>query len=719
MKKLARLFNLTVSVALLLPALAHAQGFSGLYAQPLIGSISAAPLILLSMQRDARLYVEAYDDASDINGDGVMDTKYNPTLYEFDRASNTYSTKILDYFGYFDSYKCYEYKTYSYNGGSLSAFVPIGDTAAGTKKCTNYTKDGTNLTKPWSGDFLNYLTTTRMDALRKVLYGGKRYIDQSYQNSAKTAHTVLERAFIPQDLHAFGKEYNSVAIDGYNIADYTPLSLPTSGNRHLFASVTIGKSTENKPPLLRILTNRSARAWDWIAAEVAGVANTPLLGSAVTPKDLHVRVVVCNTTAGVDQTPNQGADASGYCKAYGQGYKPTGILHDFGEQNSVYFGLMTGSSARNFSGGVLRKAISSFANEVDAASGRFTGRYDSDTASVKGIVYTIDRMELAPFGGAGGGAYSSVAGESSSSNTVGNPIAEIMYEGLRYLAGASRTTAYWNGSALDGNGLTSETPKLPAVLSWSNPYGAGSFGLCAKPTQMVISDVNPTFDSDQLPGSPWAAGAGFTGTLGSMNVSTLANSIWTAEGLGTKNIIIGEKFGGTEAGMPTAKSSVSGFSSIRGLAPEDTMWQGSYFAGAVAKFGKENDLRSLGNAAFSGSTITNRTVNTSVVALSAALPRIEVPITVAGTKRVVSVMPYAQTYSGGWVFAEFIKLFVDNIKNVPGAEQDATINGGFPYYKLQVVFSDNSLYRDRGHDNDMDSRATYEVYWDNAAVRLW
>lgn len=705
---------------------AFGQSFSGLYSQPLIGNVSSAPLILLTMQRDARLFVEAYDDASDINGDGIMDLKYKPALYQFDAATNAYTTTIIDYYGYFDSYKCYEYKTYSYRDTdsgtdkTVKAFVPIGDTDSGTKKCTSYSKDSSGLTKPWSGDFLNYMTTTRMDALRKVLYGGKRFVDFKYYGTNKTSATVLERANIPQDLHAYGKDYNSVAVDGYDIADYTPLSQPASGKRHLFANVTLGSSPtaasladqSYNPPLLRILKDRSERAWDWIAAETTAVAGTKINGVSVTPTDLNVRVVVCDTKGGDDQKPTRGADANGYCKTYGSGSKPTGILHDFGEKNSIYFGLLTGSYLKNFSGGVLRKAISSFTDEVNATTGEFTSKYYKDNASVKGIAYTIDRLQVLGFTGPGGSAYTS-GGESSSSYTVGNPIAEMMYEGLRYLAGKTPTTEYWNGSALDTNKLSSENPKLPAILTWTNPYGGSGFNVCAKPTQMVLSDVNPTFDSNTLPSSKWKGT--FTGSLGTLDAAALADEIWTAEGYGTKNVIIGEKYGDTtNVGMPTTKTGIKGFSEIRGLVPEDPTWQGSYYAGAIAKFGKETDLKTLGNTAFASSTINSRVINTSAVALSSSSPRIQIPY---GTK-MINVVPFAQTYSGGWKLGEFVRFYVDNIKNVPGAPFDSSVNGGAPYYKMQVVFSDNSLYQSNAQDNDMDARATYEVFLDPLASKI-
>lgn len=150
---------------------------------PLFISSSVAPLTMLILERDHKLYFEAYNDASDINGDDVIDLRFNPAI---------------DYYGYYDSYKCYGYS------GLQQFFYPISVTS--TKKCVG----------AWSGNFLNYVTTARLDAIRKVLYGGYRSNDALNQ-------TILERTYIPQDGHSWGKEYTSFAVDGYNISDYTPL----------------------------------------------------------------------------------------------------------------------------------------------------------------------------------------------------------------------------------------------------------------------------------------------------------------------------------------------------------------------------------------------------------------------------------------------------------------------------------------------------------------
>ncbi|WP_321413287.1 PilC/PilY family type IV pilus protein [uncultured Desulfobacter sp.] len=213
------------------PFPAKAATSSDYQAVPPFVTAGVPPLVMLVMGRNHKLYYEAYNDASDLNGDGTLDVGYNPAI---------------DYYGYFDSYKYYAYVSGS------NRFEPRGKTS--DKKAA----DGDY----WSGDFLNYLTMSRMDCLRKVLYGGFRYTDTSTE-------TVLERSFIPQDAHSWGKEYYSIDHDGYDIQDYTPLDQPKGDSRHLFVSTSLS-NTGN--PLLRVLENSVLRIWEWVAIErpVAG-----------------------------------------------------------------------------------------------------------------------------------------------------------------------------------------------------------------------------------------------------------------------------------------------------------------------------------------------------------------------------------------------------------------------------------------------------------------
>ncbi|MEJ5207492.1 PilC/PilY family type IV pilus protein [Denitratimonas sp. CY0512] len=818
---------------------------------------NAPPLNMLVMGRDHKLYYEAYNDASDLNGDGVLDVGYKGHLSADDGG--------IDYFGYFDSYRCYTYGSQKFTPGA----------AAPNKTCSN----------AWSGDFLNYLTTSRMDALRKVLYGGHRVVDTA------TA-TTLERAYIPQDAHSWGKEYTSIAVDGYDIRDYAPLSLPKENTRHLFANTTL-RNDESKGPLLRVLNDSKFRIWEWVAKEnpVAGsscgsgsncettggtqshpghpnnrgefnsiesefaipanqyggvfaldslnctsgcnlgggaqdnfltIATTrfqmrnrdaangdyqfcvdgddavdvqilssngaTVLGSAGwygghgfanncdSPRATANIRLDRNTTyqikfrheemtggegyrlrwrkvsganqfswtefsrksSGNDNKNNgSGGDNTDFqvrfynlrpsqnssritdyrvrvdvcvagaldpnCKQYPNGnYKPTGILHDYGEDDRMMFGLLTGSYAKNTQGGVVRKNISSFADEVNANDGTF--------ASVVGMVKTIDRLKTIEYN-----AYQYTCGwianraiNDGECSMWGNPVGEMMWESLRYFAGAGSPRTEFNiaSNAKDASVLSLPRPE------WVEPYtsvedGGSGFLRCATPVMTVISDINPSYDGS-VPGSKFVSisGAGDPEPVNSLNVSNEVDAIWVAEGGGTRQVFIGES-GGVADSNPTVKA-VSNLSTVRGLAPEEPSKQGTYYSAGVARFGATNRIGGDKNAM------------TYAVALASPLPTLTFPI----GDSVITVVPFAKSPYGRYggdvnpdgsfqPTNQIVDIFVEKIANTDpaGADQDDEVNEGRPYAEFRINYEDV----EQGADHDMDAivRYTFQVTADD------
>jgi type IV pilus assembly protein PilY1 len=140
----------------------------------------------------------------------------------------------------------------------------------------------------------------------------------------------------------------------------------------------------------------------------------------------------------------------------------------------------------------------------------------------------------------------------------GNPIAEMMYEGLRYYAGkATPTTDFHSATMTEDDALG-----LPNA-SWDDPYATHDY--CARPFMLVLSDINPTYDSDQLPGSYFGS-APSPNDLSSLDVDTIADTIFSAEGLAGSYYIGQEQsdYDGSCAPKPA-----SGFGDLRGLCPEE------------------------------------------------------------------------------------------------------------------------------------------------------
>lgn len=581
---------------------------------PLIVDGNKTALLQLVMQRDTNLFFEAYPSYVDLNDDGVLDTTYKP--------------EEIDYFGYFDSNLCY--------APAADHLEPVSRTT--DKKCGN----------SWSGDFLNYATMTRMDVLLTALYGGKRVIDTPTE-------TRLRRVFVPLDNHTWGVEYTSEAVNGFRISDYTPLPEPNSGLRHLFA-------TNNKDltdvPFLRVRRNVDQRIWDWVDKE-------SVQGDGLADIDLVIDVAVCKPGFLED-----------FCQLYPSGnYKPTGLLHEYGENNSMFFSLLTGSFNNNLQGGVLRQTVGSFGEkEVDPVNGVFT-RAD-------GIVTTLDSLQIpnrffrntrqpdCP----GNRDRDFVNGECSS---WGNPVAEMMFEGMRYYAGEEQPSPdFITADGVDATlGLT--------AADWDDPYSEDqSYGQCSGAYQLVISDPAPSYDGDQLPGSDFLDYSG--SSLGDMHVGDIADFISNNEDQVPGLAFIGES-GANSDNAPTAKLADS-FRSIRGLAPDAPYAQGSYYASSVAYYGNTTDIRP--------DVEGEQTVGNYTLALGAQIPAIEVETT-GGT---INFVPFGRTVAicGDGQFN------ANNVITGVNIESLTDTTGSY-----RISFADN----ERGGDNDMDAiiRYSYEV----------
>jgi type IV pilus assembly protein PilY1 len=555
----------------------------------------------------------------------------------------------------------------------------------------------------WSGDYLNYLTTSRIDALRKVMFGGDRSTDTA-------TDTILERSYIPQDAHSWGKDYKSVANDGYDIADYTSLSLPTA-DYHFFANTTLrgtgaaDSTLYSRAPLLRIAENVEGgrRIWNWVSKErpvahSSGTFMDPGPSTAPLPTtitDKTVRVRVCKASG----LPTLKLESN--CIRYPDGnYKPTGIIQEYGEGASprMFFGLMTGSYAKNTSGGVLRRGMGNIpgrplSDEIDPNNGLFL-------TTTAGIIATFNRMHGTGFRADPGFEYNNAyTGQSCGWITTralnegecqmwGNPIAEIMFESLRYFAGTGTPlfgTTFGQGEEgqLPGGGLP--TP------AWDNPYG-GTRPTCSKPFQTVISDINPTYDTDQLPGT--AFGSFTNNDLPGLDVASLGQTIWNNEFGGTRTVFIGES-GGTVNSAPTPKD-VTSFGNIRGLAPEDPTKKGGYYSASVAYYGHEHDLSALTG---------DQKLTTFAVALASPLPKIEIPV----NGRTITLVPFAKSVAGSGISAaeanfqptnQIVDFYVDSITPTSG--------------KFRVNFEDV----EQGADHDMDAIVIYEYSVSGSVVTV-
>jgi len=571
------------TVALLWGLIAGRSAIAAPAQEPLFLTTGVSPMVMFAMSVDHQLFQKAFADYSDLNRDGVID--------------NTYMDSF-DYYGYFDSKRCYEYDG---GNGYFEPREPAG--GANSHHCNNAAADGN-----WSGNFLNWATMTRIDVLRKALYGGKRAIDTPGQ-------TVLQRELLPNDVHAFVKVFTPAAGD--SMQNYTPYAAATismcnstpgpGGNTQ-----TQNVDTDTWHPKLRIANGDWGR---WTADEVY---QCEWRGNGISPGNAqNLYAVNTNNAPSVRVKVCEQDKLESNCRSYnGSDYKPIGLLQEYGENRTLRFGLVSGSYDKRDKGGVLRKAVSYFAgnddsddDEVNLATGVFN-------AGVHGIVDALDRVRInawdytahkyqdcSTYGIPIANYLSEVPynGANVKCSNWGNPVSELYLEAVRYLIGEGGATPAFNTNA-DPLGLQS--------AAWNDPMPPAEW--CTPMNVVLLSSGDNSFDTDHLNAVP--------GVLG--DIDTATNEIGAAEGLGVGDMVFIGEVGAAPIANPdsnicTAKAFTS-LSQMRGLCPATPTKQGGYAVAGLAYKAHTTDLRAdRGNNPGTGA---GQTISTYAIAMAKNLP---------------------------------------------------------------------------------------------------
>ncbi len=640
---------------------------------------SAPPNVMLVLSDDHELYKKSYSDFTDITGDGVVDGSYLDTF--------TYS-------GYFDSNFCY-----TYDNTTDFRFEPAANISA-LIAGDGHACNAMGVAGDWSGNFLNWAAMTRMDIVRHVLYGGRRIIDTATVGVTPGV-TVLERVFLPEDVHSFSKVFTGTT------ARYTPWALASIS----LCSTTFGAT--GNAPVLRIGNG----AWPlWASSEVVQCHYRSEAGSSggVEKPQTTNRPVIFSYNARV-QVCLSGMDSSASrCKAYTDGgtglitYKPVGLLQRYGDNSTISFGLIGGSYSKKIAGGVLRKNIvpltgnsTGTLNEVDLDDGTFLNQ----TATSAGIINTINRMQIlnwnytannysdcSTFSIPKATYLASVAGNNRYCGNWGNPLSEIYLEALRYFTGDEAVGAVADTgvptSAFNTNDATYYA-SLPQ-LTWTDPLGTANS--CASCSIIVLSTGLNSFDKDTLGSVTDLWNVAGTSRMSTAALNTVVDTIGTLESIAGGSYLIGDN-GTVNDGNCTAKT-ITNFSSARGICPEIGGLEGGYDIAGLSYHAFTEDLRND----FAGL----QTVTTYSVALAQNLPSYELNV----NNKTVTFVPICESGTGGlkldevgWTDCSFVdaKVEIPTIADQPDGMWDS---GGRMY-----VSWEDSMW---GNDFDMDGISRIE-----------
>lgn len=629
------------------------------------------PMMMLVTSKDHTLFSPVYTDFEDIDGDDATDTTYLPTF---------------KYYGYFDSTKCYAYST------SNGRFEPnsLAATSYTYTNTVSITVQGYSClanTGRWSGNFLNWATMTRLDVVRKLLYGGKRSTDTS------TA-TVLERAPLSMDSHGFVKYYKGLDIEHFTPFTTTALTKTTGSNANSYAGLSICNRSntdgEGGTPLM-LLAKGNYKLWATVEGQACqwgpgSAANTASGGGQLGPKlkdyytfgllktndafplpsrqpvniqnlaptgsthevnrpstnsdgalgsasELTVRVAVCVTSL-LDNK---------YCHSYASAYKPIGLLQEFGLPSEssttarTEFGLISGSYDQNLTAGALRRNIGDLRDEVNTSTGVFCHSASSGCTTLAdtrttgtGAIKAMDNIVLY------GKSTSSYAGTSTLLPSEltdgvfpawGNPIGEMVVQALQYYAGLSSTNP---------TSTTNDTNKGLPVSSWRDPLGETGTINAARKTLYgrnicrplnVLALSSSALSFDQSADSPFE-------TLPNRGAKTLANftdTIGSLEGIiGTSRSAAatsGSLSDADTAATGCSAKNIDSLSSVFGICPEAPNTAGTYKVAGAAFYANTHRVRDTSSMTLPTDLPTTALkVKTYAAALTGGAPVIRVNI---------------------------------------------------------------------------------------------
>ena len=623
-----------------------------------VGANSLPVLVMLIMSRDHSMYTEAYTDASDVDGDGTIDYYFKPEI---------------PYYGLFRSDVCYKYDTSVKNG----TFVPekvaeVGEKSikpAGTKAFSYC--DGST----WSGNFLNYVTTSRMDAVKKVVMGGERL---------DNAQSIIRHTWIPYDAHSWGKAfvnayYSSDYSPKLDVSSFVPSSLVGQANNvggaffgvknyDLIIGFPVGglkignmdeygdekKTDEQRNDYIA----SHAWIWNWASREtdtgilenqadgVIGHNGVDGLGHyAINTQSFTVQVKPCVE----DENLRDKAACRQYPGKDGKPvYMPSGLIQQRIAQGAPDFGLITSgfSGGRNIGHGYVRGPMADASNEIDPKTGEIKNVQQCAGGGVCGVLPTINALGIGAFGNGDAGPlywadcfrarYEKSYRLGDACSMWGNPVGAMLNESFQY----------FSGKAPGQDGMTADNLSHP--LSKNNGSGSVSIGYakdvagpwskdaktrynseCQNAINLVLSSEDNSFDATTLGGE----GASIESTHNrSKDVSDLVSVISGME-LNNPHSAFGKskskKFfvGGVYSGnfvwkkgandrkwedIATLKK-VDNLSEVYGIAPIGLESEGNYDAAGAAYAGV---MKHIGG--------TTNYLKTTVVAMAPSLPRFKI-----------------------------------------------------------------------------------------------
>lgn len=447
---------------------------------------------------------------------------------EFPTVGQTYRDEFdqtKEYVGYFDPKSCY--KTVDSSGALGSYFDWTGSPSA-TGDCGG---------GGYSGNFMNWATSSAIDILRYGLTGGNRVVDEDSGNH----RTIVERAWLPDDF------YNSSAYFGVK-------KITRNKAKELIETALWNKIPAGMDLYIYNCKNRVYFAAA-SAADTTGNCDSPygtsatssshpyLIGSNNNQTYYEVRNLVCDPNSATNRLMTYDPVSKqwqGLCFRYPSGkYKPVGQFQVNSESLRVsVFGYLNHDVNTRY-GGVLRspmkylgpRAFDANFNlisgtnpraEWNANSGKFieNPQAGDSTYGDQGYPRSGAIMYINKFG-------------TLNPDAIGNyksfdPVSELYYEVVRYLQGKQPTAEAV--SAISGSDSKLLKENFPVYTTWADAFSGfqdttePTAASCLRNSILSIADTF-THADHSVPGNTRSQTGDFT--RGAESTPALDTMLWT------------------------------------------------------------------------------------------------------------------------------------------------------------------------------------------------
>ena len=426
---------------------------------PLFITSNVDPNVLLNMSVEGPMGGAAYNDQAESEPDSLG----NQCAGRKGRIGVCYFPN-REYLGYFNPKRCYIY--------NYGKFIPR-ELTSNNHECSG----------KFSGNFLNWATTSAIDMYIWAMTGGKRVKDTTSKTFVQQA-AKANRWFHPKRISA---------TDNVAPSTVTPWSV---------SEVEIINDPAYTGDPFKILFKK------------AGGNET-----------YNAKLKVCiKNKLEANCVPYTMPDGTVY-------YKPEGLIQQNAEKMRFAVTSYTLDNTKERDGGVLRANMKYVGPKMPDGSGNMIDNPNKEFGS-DGI-FVDDPDNLA---GSGGVDYSGVINYVNRFSEYGyksyDPVGELFYESLRYFKNLGRTPEY-------ANGLTNaEKGGFPVITEWEDPIQYS----CQRNFIVGINDAYPWMDK-KLPGTHFSSQTYRGVTLSSgdygepsnadpdINVTELTNTVGALEGL--------------------------------------------------------------------------------------------------------------------------------------------------------------------------------------------